>query len=284
MINERTTMSFQKTCRNVFSVSLGLVLIGTSNGCTSSFLKSNNKTPVQSNTDWFGFMTKKTSTNPGFQNGNVEADAKTDTKQSRLDLLLAMGHNHENHDDIPAAIRAYDESLQVEKNVEAHHRLGMLYFKKGDKELSNKHLSMAIKLDPNNSDVIADAGYLLYMSGDLANAENMTRASITQGQKGASIGKPPALGFYVCFRQISCPNPDPSLPPFPPHPQRSARCSRFSVPAFAGICCARICMVKNGKKAVFWCFSTRVPCEYIEKQVTGEGHVHHERLHKSTII
>ena len=25
-------------------------------------------------------------------------------------------------------------------------------------------------------------------------------------------------------------------------------------------------------------------CEYIEKQVTGEGHVHHERLHKSTII
>jgi Flp pilus assembly protein TadD len=180
MINERTTMSFQKTCRNVFSVSLGLVLIGTSNGCTSSFLKSNNKTPVQSNTDWFGFMTKKTSTNPGFQNGNVEADAKTDTKQSRLDLLLAMGHNHVNHDDIPAAIRAYDESLKVEQNVEAHHRLGMLYFKKGDKELSNKHLSMAIKLDPNNSDVIADAGYLLYMSGDLANAENMTRASITQ--------------------------------------------------------------------------------------------------------
>ena len=25
-------------------------------------------------------------------------------------------------------------------------------------------------------------------------------------------------------------------------------------------------------------------CEYIEKKVTGEGHVHHERLHKSTII
>jgi 3-isopropylmalate dehydrogenase len=24
--------------------------------------------------------------------------------------------------------------------------------------------------------------------------------------------------------------------------------------------------------------------EYIERHVTGEGHVHHERLHKSTII
>ena len=161
-------MSVQKKCRNVFSVSLGLVLIGTSNGCTSSFLKSNNKTPVQSKANWLGFIE------------NAEVDAKTDTKQSRLDLLLAMGRNHENHDDMPAAIRAYDESLQVEKNVEAHHRLGMLYFKKGDKELSNKHLSMAIELAPNNSDVIADAGYLLYMNGDLANAENMTRTSIAQ--------------------------------------------------------------------------------------------------------
>ena len=177
-------MSVQKTCRNVCFVSLGLVLIGTSSGCTSSFLKSNNKTPVQSKANWLGFMTKKTSTKSGFQNGNAEADSKTDsktdTKQSRLDLLLAMGRNHENHDDIPAAIRAYDESLKVEKNVEAHHRLGMLYFKKGDKELSNKHLSMAIELAPNNSDVIADAGYLLYMCGDLANAENMTRTSIAQ--------------------------------------------------------------------------------------------------------
>jgi hypothetical protein len=25
-------------------------------------------------------------------------------------------------------------------------------------------------------------------------------------------------------------------------------------------------------------------CDYIEKQLHGEGHVHHERLHKSTII
>ena len=57
------------------------------------------------------------------------------------------------------------------------------------------------------------------------------------------------------------------------------------------------------KEAVDWCLSNKfvskdidalnsystsaigdLICEYIEKQVTGEGHVHHERLHKSTII
>jgi 3-isopropylmalate dehydrogenase len=57
------------------------------------------------------------------------------------------------------------------------------------------------------------------------------------------------------------------------------------------------------REAVDWCLSNKfvskdidalnsysssaigdLICEYIEKQVTGEGHVHHERLHKSTII
>ena len=57
------------------------------------------------------------------------------------------------------------------------------------------------------------------------------------------------------------------------------------------------------REAVDWCLSNKfvskdidalnsystsaigdLVCEYIEKQVTGEGHVHHERLHKSTII
>jgi 3-isopropylmalate dehydrogenase len=57
------------------------------------------------------------------------------------------------------------------------------------------------------------------------------------------------------------------------------------------------------KEAVDWCLSNKfvskdidalnsystssigdLVCEYIEKQVTGEGHLHHERLHKSTII
>jgi len=57
------------------------------------------------------------------------------------------------------------------------------------------------------------------------------------------------------------------------------------------------------REAVDWCLSNKfvskdidalnsystssigdLVCEYIEKQVTGEGHLHHERLHKSTII
>jgi 3-isopropylmalate dehydrogenase len=57
------------------------------------------------------------------------------------------------------------------------------------------------------------------------------------------------------------------------------------------------------REAVDWCLSNKfvskdidalnsystsaigdLICEYIEKQVTGEGHVHHKRLHKSTII
>jgi len=57
------------------------------------------------------------------------------------------------------------------------------------------------------------------------------------------------------------------------------------------------------REAVDWCLSNKfvskdidalnsystsaigdLVCEYIEKQVTGDGHVHHERLHKSTII
>ena len=57
------------------------------------------------------------------------------------------------------------------------------------------------------------------------------------------------------------------------------------------------------REAVDWCLSNKfvskdidalnsystsaigdLICEYIEKQVTGEGHVHHQRLHKSTII
>ena len=57
------------------------------------------------------------------------------------------------------------------------------------------------------------------------------------------------------------------------------------------------------REAVDWCLSNKfvskdidplnsystsaigdLICEYIEKHVTGEGHVHHERLHKSTII
>jgi tetratricopeptide (TPR) repeat protein len=108
----------------------------------------------------------------------VEPAPKIDVKQTQTDLLLALGTNYENHGNLTAAAKAYQDVLALGPHPEAAHRLALVSLKQGEPERALELLKSCVSATPGDQELLTDLGYALYLGGDLAGAEEWTRRGL----------------------------------------------------------------------------------------------------------
>ncbi len=125
------------------------------------------------------FFSKPAAAKPSASNEISELAPKIDSKQTQIDLLMAVGENHESHGNFAAAAKSYEEAMKKEKTLAATHRLALVKFKLGDHERAWELLDKAMKQAPNDAELLADVGYLKYLTGDYIEAEQLTRRGLS---------------------------------------------------------------------------------------------------------
>ncbi len=109
----------------------------------------------------------------------TEPAPKIDAKQTQIDLLMAVAENHESHGNFVAAAKSYEEANKKGKSIEATHRLALVKFKMGDHEKAWELLNKCLKQAPNDAELLADVGYLKYLTGDYIEADHLTRRGLS---------------------------------------------------------------------------------------------------------
>ncbi len=106
------------------------------------------------------------------------ASAKLTSAQTS-DVQVAMGRSMENQNDPDGAIAAYQAALRMDpKRVDAVARLAVLSDRKGDFKASGPLYDRALKVAPDDPELLCDRGYSLYLQGKLKEAEPFLRRSI----------------------------------------------------------------------------------------------------------
>ena len=98
------------------------------------------------------------------------------TSQQKNDVQMAVALSQERQGQPGNAIRIYSEIVaRDKKHAAAHHRLAMLYEKKGDAASALKHYREAVKYEPKNAEIQCDYGYCCYLRRDWPTAESSLR-------------------------------------------------------------------------------------------------------------
>ncbi len=98
---------------------------------------------------------------------------------SPLQAALLMGRQYEQEAKYAEAIEIFEGIVREQGNIPvALHRLGVIYSKTGQTELAQKYLSLAVSVDPQNAELLADFGYLTFVNGDIQGAEQSYLAAL----------------------------------------------------------------------------------------------------------
>ncbi|QDU01632.1 photosystem I assembly protein Ycf3 [Gimesia chilikensis] len=85
---------------------------------------------------------------------------------------MIMARTAEEKGQFVKAEQTYRVMLQRNpKNVTALHRMGIVSSKMGKHDMATRHLMEAVKIQPDNSKLLTDLGYALYLQNDLPAAE-----------------------------------------------------------------------------------------------------------------
>jgi Tfp pilus assembly protein PilF len=125
------------------------------------------------------FLSKSVTAKSPASTDSSEPAPKIDSKQTQIDLLMAVAENHESHGNFAAAAKSYEEAMKKDKSLAAMHRLALVKFKLGDHERAWELLNKAMKQAPNDAELLADVGYLKYLTGDYVEAEHITRRGLS---------------------------------------------------------------------------------------------------------
>lgn len=114
-----------------------------------------------------------------FGNRSVKEPSLIDQRQ-RVDVQLSLGRTFESQQQWDAARNVYNEILRNDpQQVEAAHRLAIVYSLRGDAESSTEWFERALQTDPKNADILCDLGYSLCRQGNLAGAESKLRQALS---------------------------------------------------------------------------------------------------------
>ncbi|MGO8747209.1 MAG: tetratricopeptide repeat protein [Thermoguttaceae bacterium] len=84
---------------------------------------------------------------------------------------MAMARSLESQGNLDQAIHAYQEVLvNDDQRADAHHRLAILFDRKGDAKAAQEEYQAAIKKDPKNAELYCDLGYSAYLHERYADA------------------------------------------------------------------------------------------------------------------
>jgi len=108
------------------------------------------------------------------------APAKPIGKEERADLQVVVGRSMERNDDLPGAIKMYREAIEKDPSrADALHRLAVLHSRMNKHEQAGGYFRQALRLDPDNPEILADHGYSLYLQRRWAEAERSLRRAIS---------------------------------------------------------------------------------------------------------
>ena len=99
--------------------------------------------------------------------------------EQRQNTQLMIARSLEQRDDIDGAIHAYEQISKKQRDrSEVHHRLAVLYDRKGDHETAVDYYRQALAKTKNKAAVLTDFGYSCYLQGDLESAEKHLREAV----------------------------------------------------------------------------------------------------------
>jgi len=92
-------------------------------------------------------------------------EAKPDTRQAQIDLLVAAAEQAEAKREDPEAIKKYQAVLAMDrKNTMAHHRMALISIRLSASEQAREHFETALRLSPNDDSIVADYAYWHYLN------------------------------------------------------------------------------------------------------------------------
>ncbi|WP_337172927.1 tetratricopeptide repeat protein [Paludisphaera sp.] len=108
------------------------------------------------------------------------------TKRQAADVEIAMGRAMEESGDLAGAEDAYARALAKDpRRADAEARLAVLAHQRGDEEASDRHFAAALKLAPDDPEILCDRGYSLYLRRSWADAEAHFRKALDRDPRHA---------------------------------------------------------------------------------------------------
>jgi tetratricopeptide (TPR) repeat protein len=113
---------------------------------------------------------------PGRPDG---APGGVNPQKQNLDQELAAAAALEREQQTDRAIVAYSDIVRrVPDCSRAHHRLAVSYSRQGRFQEADSHYEAALRLEPQNADILADLAYSQYLAGRLPQAESTLRKAL----------------------------------------------------------------------------------------------------------
>jgi tetratricopeptide (TPR) repeat protein len=98
------------------------------------------------------------------------------TQSEDFETRLGIARTLERQGKTKDARKQYQRLLKEDQsNSIVHHRLGVIAASNGDYDEANLNFKRSMDLSPGNAELIADWGYSLFLQGELAEAEELTR-------------------------------------------------------------------------------------------------------------
>lgn len=104
--------------------------------------------------------------------------SKAARKDARRDIEFSMARSLEAEGKSQKAIQAYRKVADAYEMPEAYHRLAVLHDLREDFTSSAKYYQQALRLDPNNPQVLCDLGYSYYLQQRLSESEGILRQAV----------------------------------------------------------------------------------------------------------
>ncbi len=117
---------------------------------------------------------------PGFLLPGPSSDSSaTNLTKPQVELKLALAKAAERRGDISQALSAYQDLVDTGLgSAEVHHRLALIYDRKGNSLQAEKHYLASLKENPTDAKVLCDYGYSLYLRESWEAAETQFRQAI----------------------------------------------------------------------------------------------------------
>ena len=187
---------------------------------------------------------------PGQPITRVANETKPNSRQAKIDLLLALAQNDEKDGQHLAAAKKYQEVLEIERHPRAVHRSAILALRLEDANKAESLFAESLAADPNNVELLADLAYWKYLQGQLDEAEGFVRRALTkdpysprarnhlglilaqQGKTDAAIREFELAG---CDRSQALSNARHAVASAGPARQAAARVAERANPAMSGV-------------------------------------------------
>lgn len=108
------------------------------------------------------------------------------TRRQTADVEIALGRSMEESGNLSEAEAAYRNALTKDpKRADAEQRLAILADQRGDQAAAERHFERALKLEPNNPEILCDRGYNLYLQRRWVEAEACLRKALAADPRHA---------------------------------------------------------------------------------------------------